>query len=196
MGAAARSLHDGAAHHRAQTYQQAARFVKVSDSRTEMRVQRLQWYQEIARHPSSNRLLLIAVYGEFGFEQYQQPSHSFITVVEDDMRIFWEWHPEQEQDALQEIDRPCCLLEIIKSAAATATFTSGDPSVLRQSVLMHASPPPGYVDVAHLARVVGAVGDIFTVTFPSGMVHCVGRASLHPRHCEHINATLTATHFC
>ena len=63
MGVEACSLPEGATRHRAQTFLQVARFSTVADSRTEMRVQRLQWYQDVARHPNSNRLLITAWYG-------------------------------------------------------------------------------------------------------------------------------------
>ena len=61
---------------------------------------------------------------------------------------------------LQEIGDHCNLLEIVRSSAATATFTSGDPSVLRQTILMHAIPPPGTVDVVHLAQAVESVDNV------------------------------------
>ena len=61
---------------------------------------------------------------------------------------------------LHEIGDHCNLLEIIRSSAATATFTSGDPSVLRQTVLTHAIPPPGTLDVAHLAQAVESVDNV------------------------------------
>ena len=61
---------------------------------------------------------------------------------------------------LQEIGDHCNLLEIVRSSAATATFTSGDPSVLRQTVLMHAIPPPGTVDIVHLAQAVESVDNV------------------------------------
>ena len=101
---------------------QVSRFSKVADSRTEMRVQRLQWYRDVARHPNSNRLLTTAWYGRFGFEAFEKADHSYIIVIQNDIKVFWIHIPGR--------NRMCC-----RRLVTTATFSRSSGLVLLQPPL-------------------------------------------------------------
>eukprot|EP00959_Pyramimonas_sp_CCMP1952_P462554 9483436-Pyramimonas_sp.AAC.1 len=136
------------------------RSIGLADTLTELRIQRLKWFQQICRHPLHHQLYVTAMFGRLPHDDGALVSHPWTVQIRTDVQALSRLESAHFLEGV-------CPVDLLTLGNLQEDFLIVDVSELRAQYLSASIPPPSYeydCDVLHPSP--------SSCALPSGEYYC------------------------